>query len=223
MFFHLMQQRTIQLAVLGDSSRELITLYRVVRDFPADLIIALRRLKEEYKTDPEDVYYRWRANIPDGPINQAARTIALNKTCFNGLYRLNRLGKFNVSHGRFKNPKIVDEENILTSSELLRSGTRLVHADFAQTVRNAGDGDVVYLDPPFVSDWQQFSNGDFYRLDVCFRELVKRGAIVILTTNTHDITRRLFAEWNILEVDSRQSLKAGQEPTKELIIVGYPE
>lgn len=223
LFFHLKQQRDVHLAVLGDLNAELVNLYKVVRDFPRALLDRLEKRQAEYNREGETAYYRWREVVHNwtDPIEAAARTVALNKTCFNGLYRLNRAGRFNVSWGRVKNPTIVDTDNILACSEVLQSGSRLMHADFAETVKGAGEGDVVYLDPPFVSDWQDFSTSDFYRLEICFREMVDRGAIVVLSIDSNDMTRRLYGTWDVLEVESRQGLKA--KPSKELIVVGYPE
>jgi DNA adenine methylase len=109
MFFHLIQNKRFT-AHHSDTNKELITTYKVVKDYVENLQV-LGKHQEEYKKNPSRYYYRLRAAQPKNNIEKAARFIALNKTCFNGLYRVNRKGEFNVPIGDYKNPVICDKTN----------------------------------------------------------------------------------------------------------------
>src|SRR6185503_8443700 len=132
--------------VLSDVNREIIDCYTAVRDDVTGLVAALRAHRYEAKH-----YYAVRdadpAKLP--LIERAARTIFLNKTGFNGLYRVNRAGKFNVPFGRYAKPAICDEENLRACSAAL-ANVELVAADFEGAAARANAGDFVYFDPPYV-------------------------------------------------------------------------
>jgi DNA adenine methylase len=134
-------------SLLSDANDELINLYRVVRDRPERLIDKLEEYRERYS---EEFYYFLRNTVPKGVVAQAARTIFLNKTCFNGLYRLNKQGVFNVSFGhRRKCPELYNRDNIIEVSRRLGS-VELKVSDFEDIMERTGDGDLVYCDPPYV-------------------------------------------------------------------------
>jgi DNA adenine methylase len=120
-------------AVLNDANRELITTYRVVRDDVRGLTERLRDLEQRYLPATEDnraeLYYDVRDEEPDEALEIAARLIFLNKTCFNGLYRVNRHGQFNVPHGRYARPRILDCEALTAASRALQD-TELLTGDF---------------------------------------------------------------------------------------------
>lgn len=100
-------------AVLSDTNEELIATYKIVKDDPQSLIIKLREHKKKYVKNPEKYFYEVRSSEPNSNVETAAKLIFLNKTCFNGLYRVNSKGKFNVPFGHYKNPKICDSRNLL--------------------------------------------------------------------------------------------------------------
>jgi DNA adenine methylase len=121
MFFHLSSKNMISAAYLSDTNEELIKTYKVVRDSVGELIEVLTGHQKEYDTNPSEYYYRLRDGIqPRNDVEIAARFIALNKTCFNGLYRVNESGKFNVPMGDYKNPFICDSSNLKNISSVLR-------------------------------------------------------------------------------------------------------
>jgi DNA adenine methylase len=133
-------------AVLNDANPDLAVAYRVVRDDVDGLIEALG----EHYYD-QDHYYEVRARDPEAmtPVERAARMIFMNRTGFNGLYRVNKSGRFNVPFGRYKDPLICDEPNLRACSERLAE-TELVEGDFETAVKDAGPGDFVYFDPPYA-------------------------------------------------------------------------
>ena len=146
LFFELLPEN----AYISDMNEELINLYTIVRDNVYELIEDLSRheVSKEYflkirNIDRTEKY----AELSD--IERASRFIYLNRTCFNGMYRVNSKGEFNVPFGHYKNPRIIDENNLLNSSVLLKN-TEIRHADFSEILKKVKKGDFVYLDPPYV-------------------------------------------------------------------------
>ena len=133
-------------ATLSDQNEKLIEAYQMVRDNLDQVIAALQPHRNE-----AEYYYTMRAQNPAdlAPAARAARLIFLNKTCYNGLYRENSKGEFNVPFGRYKNPKICDEARLRAASAALQ-GVEVRVADFSETVETAVAGDFVYFDPPYV-------------------------------------------------------------------------
>ena len=154
--FWIMQQfSNIQKAVINDINPHLITTYRVVQRQPNELIEQLKILQNEYiplrEEDRKNYYLRKREvfnEIPISEIERAALFIFLNRTCFNGLYRVNSKGKFNVPHGRYTNPKICDEDTILADSRILQK-VEIMCGDFAKTITYASPESLFYFDPPY--------------------------------------------------------------------------
>ena len=155
MFWILQEFPNITRAVINDINEELICTYRVIKSEVEKLILELRRIQTEYLA-LDDVsrkeYYLSQRERYNGKNNSDVETAALfiflNRTCFNGLYRVNSKGKFNVPHGRYKNPKICDEETLRTDSAILQR-VEILCGDFEQTVRYAGDNVLFYFDPPY--------------------------------------------------------------------------
>ncbi len=135
-----------QNAVLGDSNDDLIHCYKTVRDHPKELIAHLASL-----TVNEDEYYRIRAINPEAlpDVARAGRFIYLNKTCFNGLYRVNRKGAFNTPFGRYTSVTLADSANLKAVSRALKSA-ELRCEDYSAVLKSAAPGDLVYLDPPYL-------------------------------------------------------------------------
>ena len=182
LFFHLEPPT----AMLGDINRELIETYQVVQSQPQDLFQALNRW-----TNQADEYYRVRAmdlTILD-QIQRAARFIYLNRFCFNGLYRTNRSGRFNVPYGGYKSGSLPSLQQLFKASELL-DRTELLAEDFALTIKHVRAGDFVYLDPPFSVTGQRifkeygrttFAESDLARLRQALVELDDLGATFLLS------------------------------------------
>jgi DNA adenine methylase len=183
-------------AVLNDANRELVTVYEVVRDEVARLIARLEALATPYlAAGPEEraeIYYAQRARTPDDHVDTAARFIFLNKTCFNGLYRVNRRGEFNVPHGRYLTPRILDEPALHAAAAALRD-VELMTGDFATAASRAQAGDFVYFDPPFeplskTSSFTGYTEGAFsrheqVRLKWLFDDLTERGVAAMLSNS----------------------------------------
>ncbi len=194
-----------QHAVLGDANRDLIELYQAVRDDPEAVIAALDRLQPHVQD--RDHYYRVRAGDPAALSlpERAARLIYLNKTCYNGLYRVNRSGRFNVPFGRYaKPPLLYDRANLLAAATLLR-GAELRCADFVEVLADAGEGDFAYLDPPYVplsatASFTAYTSGVFgpaeqRRLAEVFHDLTRRGCRALLSNSDMPVVRELYAEY----------------------------
>ena len=185
-------------AVLNDLCPDLMVAFRAVRDDPDGLAERLGALERRYlPADGDrraDLYYAVRAEAPEEPVEVAARLMFLNKTCYNGLYRVNRQGHFNVPHGRYKNPRILDRDALLAASRAL-DGAELLCVDFEQACEEARRGDFVYLDPPFhplsaTSSFTAYTETDFgredqLRLKWCIDDLTERGVRVMLSNSPH--------------------------------------
>ncbi len=199
---------------INDLNRELINTYKVVKFEPGPLI---EKLKEHAASHSETHYYRIRALDRDKGkfqkmtrIERAARTIYLNKTCYNGLYRVNREGKFNTPIGYYENPNIVDEDNILAVSDYLRRNrVKITNLSFKSAVRNAVKGDFIYFDPPYdYSDKgfttytrQGFNHYDLDDLKECSDALIHKGCYVLISNNDTEYVRTLFDD-NNYEIDT---------------------
>jgi DNA adenine methylase len=226
-FFHLQPAR----AVLSDLNDELITAYEVIRDQLDELLASLRR----HKDDP-DYYYRVRDLAPQdlAPVRRASRFIFLNKRCYNGLYRVNSKGGFNVPLGRWKTPpRIFDEDNLRNVSAVLRAADLRV-ASYEQVLEEAGAGDFVYLDPPyqplsatayFTSYTKNaFGEADQARLAGALHELDRRGARFLL--NNHDTLhlRRLYDGFDLEVAAAKRNINSRADrrgSVAELIVTNY--
>lgn len=194
-FFHLAPEE----ALLSDANAELIETWTVVRDQVDALIASLERHIWD-----ESYFYELRAADATvlTPVERASRFIYLNKTCYNGLYRVNRSGQFNVPFGRYKKaPSIYDAENLCAASALLQSADLRV-ADFEVTMAEAGAGDFIYLDPPYdpvsaTANFTHYTEGRFdareqQRLARAVVTATERGAFVLLNNSDTEFIRSLF-------------------------------
>ncbi len=187
---------------ISDMNLELINTYRVVRDSVGDLIEKLAKL--EKKID-ETNYYRIRRNIPEDKIARAARFIFLNKTCYNGLWRVNRDGLFNVPFDKKKTGKasLFSHENLMSCSHRLQ-GASILHCSFDKAVSKATQGDLVYFDPPYIpltptasfSSYSKegFGIDDHQKLTEVIRGLTKRGVFVLFSNSDTPLTREIFQD-----------------------------
>lgn len=207
-------------AFLGDMNAELVETYKLVRDIPGDVITALRRHAKKHDAPlakAEAYYYEVRASQRRGA-ELAARMIYLNRTGFNGLYRVNKKGGFNVPFGDYANPTICDAENLLACSRALR-GTSIRHIDFEKrVVDNACRGDFVYFDPPYVpvsatSDFTSFTRDGFTledqkRLVECAAKLKRRGVHVLLSNADVPIVRKLYKGFGMRRIEARRNINS---------------
>ncbi len=208
MFFGLLANPELapKRAVLNDLNRHLITVYEVVRDEVEPLVEALGTLSERYLEAGDDerseFFYEQRSRHPAGRIDLAARFIFLNKTCFNGLYRVNRRGEFNVPHGKYRSPRILDSHGLRDASQALRN-VELTSADFGEALKAPQAGDFVYLDPPFeplskTSSFTNYTQGAFdrseqQRLKWVIDDLTERGVRVMLSNSAQDYILGLYS------------------------------
>jgi len=185
---------------IADRNVPLVDTYLAVRDAVEELITALRPHAEKHSSNH---YYAVRRLQPTDPVERAARFIYLNRTCYNGLWRVNRGGNFNVPLGRYQNPRIIDEENLRRASQALQ-GVEVLCLDFEEAVRDLGSGDLVYFDPPYqplsqTSCFTAYTSNGFdgeeqERLARVFQRLRNQGAFVILSNSDAEPVRRLYQD-----------------------------
>lgn len=199
----------------NDYNHRLIEVYKVIKNDPKGLINEL----EKHRNEP-DYFYQVREwdRLPSWDkrtsVEVAARFIFLNKTCFNGLYRENRNGKFNVPFGNYKNPRIVDIENIMSVSRFLNSSpkTSLTSGDYRECTKKAKTGDFVYFDPPYdpVSKTSSFTayvgNGFAWKDQVELRDeatrLVNLGIKVLLSNSNTKRVRKIYQETGLFKINT---------------------
>lgn len=209
LFFALQPER----AIISDSNPELINLYQQVAENVEDVIAHLKR-----HINAKDEFYRVRAQKWENlsPSAAAARMIYLNRTCFNGLYRVNRKGEFNTPFGNYKNPKICDEENLRSASLVLRRA-QIVCGDYLDILKNCVEcGDFVFLDPPYIpvgeyGDFKRYTKEQFYdedqvRLAEAVRDVQKRNAWTILTNSNHPRVFELYEPYPIVVENTKRNI-----------------
>ncbi len=227
MFFDLRTQQPDLPATLSDVNSELVDCYTAIRDRVDDVFTALKCHKHD-----SDHYYEVRAIKPSAlslPA-RAARTIFLNKCGFNGLFRVNKSGQFNVPFGRYDKPNFLDEPNLRACADALR-GTTIVHGDFATVAERAEKGDFVYFDPPYVplsrtADFTAYIPGGFGEhqqraLAELFAKLAKDGVHVMLSNSDTFLVRELYGAFDIKTVSASRSVNSkstGRGKTNEVLV-----
>ena len=217
-------------AIIADSNPELINMYTQVADNVDKVIEYLKQYE-----NTQEMFYEVRAlewqELPKA--EAAARTIYLNKTCFNGLYRVNKKGKFNVPFGRYKSPNICDEEALYAASEALQKAN-IVCGDYLSVLKEyARPGDFIFLDPPYLpiseyADFKRYTKEQFYEEDhvelakEVFR-LQELGCIVILTNSNHPLVHELYEPFNIEVIQTKRYIScSGSNRKGEDVIVTVP-
>ena len=203
--------------LLNDANYELINAYETVRDHLNALITALNTHKRLHS---EKYYYEIRQQDPDNltQIQRAARFIYLNKTAFNGLYRVNKYGQFNVPIGKYVNPTIYDKDNLEKVSQILQ-GSKLFSLDYIEFLNKyASHGDFIYLNPPYhpiskFSDFkrytkEQFREQDQIQLAKMFGELIKLHAYPVLSNSYSDLILELYGKHNIIIVEAARNIRS---------------
>ncbi|MEP6488117.1 DNA adenine methylase [Microcoleus vaginatus GB2-A3] len=237
LLFHLQPPK----AVINDSNKELINCYKVIKDSLDEL---MEELSKDKYSNSETSYYEMRdldrstkkyASL--SKVEKAARIIYLNKTCYNGLFRVNSQGQFNVPFGRYKNPNFLDDAVLKAVNKYLNSNDiTLLNQDFAEAVKDANRGDFVYLDPPYdpVSETASFTGYDVNgfnrdeqeRLKEEFDALHKKGCKVMLSNSCTDFIMDLYkdSQYTIIKVRATRSinsnaLKRGR--VDEVLVLNY--
>lgn len=226
MFFALQPEN----AVIADSNPELINMYRQVADNVDEVIQYLK----DY-TNTSEMFYSvrnldWKI-LPKA--EAAARTIFLNKTCFNGLYRVNKQGQFNVPYGKYKNPRICDEDGLRAASAVLKKA-EILCGDYLLVLEHyAKPGDFVFLDPPYLpiseySDFKRYTKEQFYEEDhielaKMIMTLHERGCHVILTNSNHPLVHELYAPFTIDVIQTKRHISCNGNTRKgEDVVVTIP-
>lgn len=217
-FFHLKHRFPQMRAFLRDINPELINAYMAVRDFPHELMRRLDTHLTRFRADRVNYFYLVRAqhHLPAGEIvERAARMIFLNKTCFNGLWRVNARGEYNVPIGSQINPNLYDEENILAASLALQ-GVHLAVQDFRDTLSQTRRGDFAYIDPPYVpisatASFTSYTKEDFgaeeqRELAALFADAARRGVRLMLSNSDVPFVRNLYREFTIHTVSARRAI-----------------
>lgn len=231
-FFHLYNKGILdgKKVILIDSNKDLINCYHVIKSNVEELIKCLSNGK--YRND-EKIFYQIRQEEPKNPVEKAARLIYLNKTCFNGLYRVNSSGKFNVPYGFYKNPLICNDLNLRVVSKAL-SRVKLIANDFSVCLNYAQKNDFIYLDPPYqpiskTSSFTSYTNNSFSskdqeRLSDVIKELNNKGCRVMLSNSENGFIKELYKIFNMEIVKARRAINCNgfaRGKINELVIYNY--
>lgn len=254
-FFDIVQKFEIKNSYLLDSNLEIVLIYTVIQKRVEDLVFELSKLKKQYlkleEKEREAFFYNLRDkynknkhkisnSIEDNWIKRASQTIFLNKTCFNGLYRLNRSGDFNVPFGRYTNPSIYDEFNLLNVSKVLQNA-EILYGDFEILNEKVNERSFVYFDPPYrpISETslfnsynkEGFNDSEQKRLAETFRKLNEKGAKLMLSnSDPQNINKAdtffddLYKGFNIERIEATRMINSNSEKRgkiKELLITNY--
>lgn len=234
LFFNLSPDK----AVINDFNNELMNCYQQIKKHPQKVIELLTKHQEN---NSKEYYLELRAVDRDNRINKmtdverAARIMYMLRVDFNGLYRVNSKNQFNVPYGRYKNPKIVDSDLILAISQYLNNNNiKILTGDFEKAVQNAGVGDFVYFDPPYIPlsetsaftsyTHEGFTYEDQVRLRDCFKKLDEKGAFVMLSNSSSPLVEELYKGFNIHKVEATRTNGAkasSRGKISEIIVTNY--
>jgi DNA adenine methylase len=231
-FFYVKQKYNPTRCIISDTNIDLVNTYRHVRDTPKKLIESLAKLKSQ---NSKEFYYKIREkfnNLEIKGIERSAAFIYLNKTCFNGLYRVNKQNKFNVPFGQLRNPSIFDEEIIFTASRILNDNVEIRCQDYQAIVSYVKDGDFVYLDPCYdplkktsFANYtpERFSDKDRDNLHMFIEALRRKGGKVVLSNNDVPQVRELYPKslYRVDEITAPRFIGSKsnyREEVKELVI-----
>ena len=230
-FFYIKRKFNPKKVILSDVNEELINAFVMVRDNVEELIDLLKKHKELHC---KEYFYKIRAQEPKGlnNVESAARFIYLNKTCFNGLYRVNKSGKFNVPIGSYKNPGILKEDVLKEANKLLQCVDIRV-ASFEKVVDLAKKHAFVYFDPPYYPlkrtsfttyTKEVFLEDEQKKLLSVVNELHKKGCKVMLSNSDHPFIKSLYSEFKLSEVSARRMINCNatkRGPITELVVLNY--
>ncbi|MGN6614196.1 MAG: DNA adenine methylase [Candidatus Nitrosocosmicus sp.] len=225
-FFYLSQTRSKFQSILSDSNFDLINSYLQLRDNTNELIDLLHEHQVNYYKNRESYYYfiRDEYSVKDN-VESAARFIFLNKSCYNGLYRVNGSGFFNVPHGRYLNPKICNKEKLVNCADLLRKSDAKILCDTYKNITLKCERDeVVYFDPPYFpisktskfTDYTKESFGLFEHNELAkeFERLNNIGATVILSNSNSEYIKSLYKKYDIIKIKSLRNINCDPKKIK---------
>jgi DNA adenine methylase len=237
LLFHILTDKNGQKCSISDLNSDLVLAYTTIRDRIDALITSLKNHEKNYQKNSESYYYSMRENNPRSAIEKTSRLIFLNRTCFNGLYRVNSKGKFNVPLGKYSNPNIVNEENLRAVSHILQSSRISINCrDFQAVLRDAKKGDLVYFDPPYqpvssTANFTSYTNKDFTyddltRLAELCLKLNSRGCKVLLSNSDSKEVADIFSKnpWKITKIEANRSINSNSKKRTghfELLIKNY--
>jgi DNA adenine methylase len=230
-FFHVDAVVQPARVFLSDSNQELIEAFEAVRDEPEKVIAQLEKHRVQHS---KEHFYKVRDKAGSrSAVDRASRMIYLNKACFNGLYRVNSRGLFNVPFGRNVNPSIYDRESLLAASASLQHADLRV-APFTKVLDVAHPGDFVYFDPPYVplsktSYFTAYTRGAFgpkeqERLAEVYAELADRGCKVMLSNSNAPVVHELYERFEIHRVSARRNINSkadGRGEISEVVVLNY--
>ena len=225
-------------AYINDFNSELINCYQQIKKNPQILIELLAKHQEN---NSKEYYLDLRSADRDSRIDKmtdverAARIMYMLRVDFNGLYRVNSKNQFNVPYGRYKNPKIVDSDLILSISQYLNSNNiKILTGDFEKAVQDVVAGDFVYFDPPYIPlsetsaftsyTHEGFTYEDQVRLRDCFKKLDEKGAFVMLSNSSSPLVEELYKDFNIHKVEANRTNGAktsSRGKISEIIVTNY--
>ena len=237
LLFHILTERSAQKCSISDLNSDLVLTYTTIRNRIDELISSLKSHGKNYQKDSKKYYYSVRESNPRSEIEKTSRLLFLNKTCFNGLYRVNSKGKFNVPLGSYANPNIVNEENLRSVSAILQSSKVAIKCrDFESVLRDAKKGDLVYFDPPYqpISETANFTSytnksftyEDLQRLAELCMKLDSKGCQVMLSNSDSKDVAGMFPKktWSIDRIRANRSINSNSKKRTghfELLIKNY--
>ena len=236
LLFHLLNQSPNLKCNISDLNSDLILAYITIRDKVEQLVESLERHSGKYSADKIEYYYSVRESAPKNQIEKVSRLLFLNKTCFNGLYRVNSKGQFNVPLGRYTNPSIVNKENLISVSKILQSKNIAIRCqDFEAILDEVKKDDYVYFDPPYqpVSKTANFTSytkceftyDDLKRLANVCQKLDKKDCKVLLSnSNTKEVKKLFSSKWKVVEVSANRAINSNSKKRTghtELLIKNY--
>ncbi|WP_412974759.1 DNA adenine methylase [Ornithinibacillus sp. 179-J 7C1 HS] len=237
LFFHFQPNR----ATVNDINGELINVYRFLQDNEKidDLLDLLTKHKEKHSAD----HYKKVRDLDRKeefetllPVEKAARFIYLNKTCFNGIYRVNSKGQFNVPMGKYKDPDIVNKDVLLSVHRYLKENKNTIefkNGNFVEAVNESKKGDFIYFDPPYnpinkTSSFTGYAQDGFgeekqRELGELFKDLDDRGRKVLLSNSNTELIRELYRDFEIVEIPVSRAISSkatGRWKTNEILVIG---
>lgn len=224
-------------AIINDLNFDLINCYIQIRDNLDELVKILDKLQRDFNKldndeDKANYFYdiREKFNHSSGfnMIKRAGYLIFLNKSCFNGLYRCNSKGEFNVPFGKKKKLNLYDLDNLKAISEKLNNDTIIMNGDFESACETINKGDFVFFDSPYYETFDTYQKGGFSeedhkRLNNLFKELDKKGVYCMLTNSDTDFIKELYKDFNVEEIEVKRMVNSDASNRKgwEVIITNY--
>ena len=233
--FYILQKYKPKQVLLSDINEELINAFNIIKNNVEELIAKLKKHKKEHTKNDKDYFYKMRLlNTSElTPLERAARFIYLNKTCFNGLYRVNSKGQFNVPIGSYKNPDIVQADKLRKISKLLKS-VKIKVMSFEKIIDFAKKGDFIYFDPPYYplkkgKSFTTYTKDNFLekeqeKLAKVFNKLNKKGCKVMLSNSDTKFIKDLYKDYSVNIVKASRMINcngADRGKINEVVVTNY--